>query len=63
MPCSLVLALKLLRDNIPNVKPSEIIMVGDSIERDVNPAKKLGFKTALALYRQKAPELGNLIMR
>ena len=55
----LLLALKLLQKSIPDIQPSEIIMVGDSVARDVNPAKKLGLKTALALYGQKAPEIGN----
>ena len=32
------------------VKPSEILMVGDSIHRDMAGAKKLGMKTCLAVY-------------
>lgn len=33
-----------------NVDPSEILMVGDSIRRDMVGAKALGMKTCLALY-------------
>ena len=33
-------------------------MVGDSIEKDIVPAKELGLKTALAKYGQKTPEAG-----
>ena len=32
------------------VKPLEILMVGDSISKDMQGAKKLGMKTVLALY-------------
>lgn len=46
----LMLALDKLRKEIPTLKNSEILMVGDSIERDMKPAKKLGLKTALAKY-------------
>ena len=52
------LALNLLRDYIPDIKNSEIVMVGDSIKRDIEPAKKLGLKTALAKYGQATPESG-----
>jgi len=38
-------ALKKLR-----LKPEECVMVGDSLKRDIAPAKKLGFKTAFAKY-------------
>jgi phosphoglycolate phosphatase-like HAD superfamily hydrolase len=47
------LALNMLRKTIPDIQTQEIVMVGDSIARDVNPAKKLGLKTALAMYGQK----------
>ena len=54
----LMLALKLLRQSISNIQPQEIIMVGDSMERDLVPAKKLGLRTALSKYGQKTAEAG-----
>ena len=33
-----------------NLKPEECLMVGDSLKRDIAPAKKLGFKTVFAKY-------------
>ncbi len=48
----LILALQKLRKEVPNLVNSEILMVGDSIERDLEPAKKLGLKTALSKYGQ-----------
>jgi phosphoglycolate phosphatase-like HAD superfamily hydrolase len=54
----LLLALELLKREFPNIAYSEILMVGDSIEKDIMPAKKLGLKTALAKYGQKTPEAG-----
>jgi putative hydrolase of the HAD superfamily len=44
------LALYKLRKEVPDLVNSEILMVGDSIERDMEPAKKLGLRTALAKY-------------
>lgn len=32
------------------LRPEEVLMVGDSIKRDIAPAKKLGFKTVFAKY-------------
>jgi len=32
------------------LRPNECLMVGDSLKRDIAPAKKLGFKTAFAKY-------------
>ncbi len=32
------------------LKPEECVMVGDSLKRDIAPAKKLGFKTVFAKY-------------
>ncbi len=32
------------------LKPTECIMVGDSLKRDMAPAKRLGFRTAFAKY-------------
>ena len=49
----LQLALQLLRKELPGIANSEILMVGDSIERDVTPAKQLGLITAWAKYGQK----------
>jgi putative hydrolase of the HAD superfamily len=40
-----MLALKKLR-----LEPEECLMVGDSLMRDIAPAKKLGFKTVFAKY-------------
>ena len=55
----LLLALEMLRKDYPDVVNSEILMVGDSIEKDIMPAKELGLKTALAKYGQKTPEAGS----
>jgi putative hydrolase of the HAD superfamily len=49
----LTLALQLLGKELPNMANSEILMIGDSIERDVTPAKQLGLKVAWAKYGQK----------
>ena len=54
----LLLALEMLRKECPNITNPEILMVGDSIEKDIVPAKKLGLKTALAKYGQKTIEIG-----
>ena len=54
----LLLALEMLRKEFPDIANSEILMVGDSIEKDIDPAKKLGLRTALAKYGQKTPEIG-----
>ena len=40
--CHGKIALSKLRDEIPNIRESEILFVGDSIERDMIPAKELG---------------------
>lgn len=32
------------------LKPEECLMIGDSLKRDIAPAKKLGFKTVFAKY-------------
>lgn len=47
------MALKKLK-----LKPEEVLMVGDSIRRDMITAKKLGMKTALAKYGQIKKEKG-----
>ncbi|MGF3521588.1 MAG: HAD family hydrolase [Candidatus Bathyarchaeia archaeon] len=54
----LALALKLLKQMLPNIKNSEVAMVGDSFTRDIAPAKKLGLKTVLAKYGQLTPQNG-----
>jgi putative hydrolase of the HAD superfamily len=54
----LLLALEMLRKECPEIANSEILMVGDSIEKDMAPAKELGLKTALAKYGQKNTEVG-----
>ena len=55
----LLLTLDMLRKECPDIENSEILMVGDSIEKDIVPAKELGLKTALAKYGQKNPEVGS----
>ena len=52
------LAVKLLKKEVPDIKNSEILMVGDSIGRDLKPATKLGLKTAIAKYGQIIEEKG-----
>ena len=52
-------ALELLKKEMPELTCNEILMVGDSMERDIMPAKKFGFRTALSKYGQKVPEPGN----
>jgi putative hydrolase of the HAD superfamily len=54
----LLLVVKLLRKELPGIANSEILMVGDSMEKDIVPAKKLGLKTALSRYGQKTAETG-----
>ncbi len=43
------LPLRMAMENL-KLNPEEIIMVGDSIKRDILPAKKLNMKTILAKY-------------
>ena len=52
----LLLALQMLRKEMPNIANSEILVVGDSVDRDILPAKKLGFQAALSNYSQKTVE-------
>ena len=54
----LLLATDLVRREMPNISNDEIIMVGDSMERDIIPAKKIGLKTVLCKYGQKRVEIG-----
>lgn len=54
----LKLALEQLKNELPEIKPAEILMVGDSIVRDLQPAKELGLRTALARYGQISKKKG-----
>lgn len=54
----LTLALKILRQILPDIKNSEVAMVGDSFTRDIAPAKKLGLRTVMAKYGQITPQSG-----
>jgi putative hydrolase of the HAD superfamily len=40
------------------LKPIECIMVGDSLKRDIAPAKRLGFKTVFAKYGEDKEKAG-----
>jgi putative hydrolase of the HAD superfamily len=55
----LTLALEMLRKEFPDLENSEVLMVGDSMERDIVPAKQLGLKAALSKYGQQTVETGN----
>jgi len=54
----LLLALDMLRKECPGISNSEILMIGDSIEKDILPTKELGLKTAIAEYGQKTAQIG-----
>ena len=54
----LKLGIELLKKQLPGILNCEILMVGDSIKRDLNPAKLLGLKTAIAKYGQTEAEAG-----
>jgi len=54
----LLFALEMLRKECPDIANSEILMVGDSTEKDIMPAKELGLRTALAKYGKKTPVKG-----
>lgn len=43
-----------------HLKPEECLMVGDSLKRDMAPAKKLGFRTAFAKYGLNITEKANV---
>ena len=49
----LALALEILKNELPDITNSEILIVGDSVERDILPGKRAGLKTALSKYGQK----------
>jgi FMN phosphatase YigB (HAD superfamily) len=57
----LELALDKLRKEAPDLINSEILMVGDSIERDIKPAKMLGLITAISKYGQLENETSDSI--
>jgi len=48
----------MIKKELPDILNSEILMVGDSIVRDLDPARKLGLVTALAKYGQREKENG-----
>jgi putative hydrolase of the HAD superfamily len=52
----LKLALDYLRKGLSELSSSDVLMVGDSVVRDLYPAKSLGLKTALSLYGQWGEE-------
>jgi putative hydrolase of the HAD superfamily len=54
----LKLALETLKKQMPSIENGEILMVGDSMERDVLPAGKLGLQTALCMYGQASVQAG-----
>jgi putative hydrolase of the HAD superfamily len=54
-----LMALSMLRKEMPNLSSNEVLMVGDSMEKDINPARNLGLKTALSKYGQQLPEKGS----
>jgi len=54
----LKLAIEKLKEKMPEVENDEVLMVGDSLSRDLLPAKKLGLNTALAKYGQNVEETG-----
>jgi len=57
----LKLALDKLRKEFPDLVNSEILMVGDSVQRDIEPAKKLGLKTVISKYGQIENETSDSI--
>jgi putative hydrolase of the HAD superfamily len=52
----LILALDIVRKELPNLTEEQILMVGDSIDRDIIPARKLGLRTVLSKYGQNKVE-------
>jgi len=56
----LKLGIEILKKEFPDLLNSEILMVGDSIERDLTPARNLGLRTALSKYGQIEEEEGTI---
>lgn len=56
----LKLGIEILKKEFPDLLNSEILMVGDSIERDLTPARNLGLRTALSKYGQIEDEEGTI---
>ena len=54
----LKLALEMLKKEYPDLVNTDVLMVGDSMERDLLPAKKLGLKTAFSRYGKTREEPG-----
>lgn len=54
----LLRTVDLLKKEVQDIATSEILMVGDSMTRDLAPAKRLGLQTALAKYGQREKENG-----
>ena len=54
----LILALDIVRKELPDLLEEQILMVGDSIDRDIVPARKCGLRTVLSKYGQKKVALG-----
>ena len=48
--------MELLRKEFPDLTNKDVMMVGDSVPRDVLPARKLGLRTALCTYGGSADE-------
>lgn len=53
------LAIEKLKEMMPEIETDQILMVGDSIDHDIHPAKKLGLNTAIAKYGHKEYEKGD----
>jgi putative hydrolase of the HAD superfamily len=51
-------AIELLKKELGAIRNEEILMVGDSMERDIIPAKRLGLQTALSKYGEYAAQVG-----
>jgi phosphoglycolate phosphatase len=55
----LKLALETLKKQMPSISNTEILMVGDSVERDIVPAAGMGLQTALCMYGQTTAQAGD----
>ncbi|MCJ7647804.1 MAG: HAD hydrolase-like protein [Candidatus Lokiarchaeota archaeon] len=56
----LKLGIEILKKQLPGILNCEVLMVGDSIKRDLIPTKLLGLKTAIAKYGQTEAEKGKV---